>query len=193
MESLSELEYRKLKSAVTRYIVKNSGNSADAEDFLNDTLLRFYTGELKYQHGNLGGFICTCVQRRWIDHLRKKKTTRTVSSESVSLEPKMDETIDYEENIDYDHFLRHADWKDDSTAVIAALWQNTALVRRYKAYRSWNDTPCKQRLEQVYVQGFSNQQVARLENVSDTTLNQRLRRCRISFIELFQAQFGISK
>ncbi|MEN9609410.1 MAG: hypothetical protein RLZZ628_224 [Bacteroidota bacterium] len=185
MHELTNDEYRQLLAATIRYVTQNNGTIEDARDVLHQTLLRFYDNGMRYENqGHFIAFIAHIVQRRWIDHLRKKGRTPFIWD--YDFERNGSETIDFEQNIDYNTALNNADWSNDETAVIDALFHQPHLLKKYKGYRRWDDTACKERLERVYIEGLDNKAVAALENIQQNTFNQRLKRCRDHFIQFYK-------
>jgi Sigma-70 region 2 len=185
MHELTNEAYQQLLAATIRYVTKNNGTMEDARDVLHQTLLRFYDNEICYENrGRFIAFIADIVQKRWIDHLRKKGRTPFVWD--YDFERNGSETIDFEQNIDYNTALNNADWSNDERAAIDALFHQPHLLQKYKGYRRWDDTECKERLERIYITGLDNKAVAQLENIQPNAFNQRLKRCRDKFIGYYK-------
>ena len=91
-------------------------------------------------------------------------------------------------NTNYDDLLQRAD------EFGLDLWQifshNPEILRRYAVFLKWEDTECVKRLERRYLEGMKNTEQAILENVTEGTFNQQMRRCRNSFVAMYNQLVG---
>lgn len=71
IKEIYQLYYRPLE----RYVLKNKGTIADAQDLFNDSLKIIYLqgrDDLKL-HRSFGGYLRTIYQRRWINQLKRRR------------------------------------------------------------------------------------------------------------------------
>jgi RNA polymerase sigma factor (sigma-70 family) len=184
MHELSEKEYKAVFASTIRYVKANNGTHEEAEDLLQDELLKLYAGDTNYQEqGKLAAFIVSVVKKRWLDKCRAKKPKKKFW-QKFFWGDNLEENIDLESNIDYDNYLHKADISNDVQAAAAALFQNPNLFDKHQIYVEWKDTACRKRLELAYIDGVDNKVIAAMENVKPNTFNQRLTRCCEKFIEL---------
>jgi RNA polymerase sigma factor (sigma-70 family) len=184
MHELSEKEYKAVLAATIRYVTEHNGTREDAEDLLQDELLKLYAGDTNYQEqGKMAAFIVFVVKNRWLDKCRTKKPKKKFWQKFLGSD-NLEEKIDLESNIDYDNYLHNADISNNVQAAAAALYQNPNLFDKHKIYVEWQDTVCRKRLELAYIDGLDNKVIAAMENVKPNTFNQRLVRCCDKFIEL---------
>jgi RNA polymerase sigma factor (sigma-70 family) len=191
IKNLTQQEYNTLLNHTIFHVVKNnSGTKEDAEDFLHNLLVSFMIGEFKNykEQGKFVGYIISIMPNKWIDYVRSpkfKEKRATKNFEHEQYENNSDESDDFQYFIDYDNFLKKADWNHSATSVMDALWYDEKLLNKFKAYFAWEHTECKERLDRAYGQGLSREALANLEGSDIETVTQRLRRCRKRFKEVY--------
>lgn len=66
-------EFAAILPKLRRYAVALTLNSADADDLLQDTLLRALSRERQYRGENLSAWLCTIMRRIWFNELKKRR------------------------------------------------------------------------------------------------------------------------
>ncbi len=156
--------YKTLGPKVLGYVLNNSGSREDADELLQNCVLKVWHNIKKDSYDNKGKFeiyFFNIVKNTWIDELRRRKRRPTDDIESVSF-----------------HL-----GEDTFEAIYHNALQNGQVQALYKALANLGDL-CRSVISAFYLDNKSTKQIAEEEGertqkeVKDSAIRKRLFDCR---------------
>ena len=155
--------YRRFTPKLTRFIRTKIGNSADAEEILQDTLYAFLEAIRDFEgKSNVQTFLFSICKHKIIDFYRRKKIKHAVFSQMPQLSALISPLLSPEEELD---------------VTLAKEKIHAVLGRIMPQYRRI--------LVLKYIEGHSVEEIARKLTITFKSVESQLFRARKAFVELF--------
>jgi RNA polymerase sigma factor (sigma-70 family) len=152
--------YQTFGGKVMGYVMKNSGSAEDAEDVLQEVLLKLHTAIHRYdEQGKFAKWFFTIVGNTWLNILRGRKTEKG----SVSL----------------DDVFHLKDEGDESLERVVAKERKYEML--YNALEKL-EAKCSSILRLFHFEDKSSKEIADAYNMEDGTVRVNLKRCRDKWV-----------
>lgn len=140
------------------------GNREEAEDVMQDTILKVCTDGSSSKAENLGAYLTRCCINKSLDLLRKRQSLKNYQTEIISARSQEEDGID--ENV------------QDTCPIVEKIIELISRLPR----------KCRQIVTLKLIEGFDYQEIAQITSMNESSIRSRYMRGRQSLAELMKKE-----
>lgn len=141
--------YQQNYAKVERYVLNNSGTADEAKDIYQEAFIAVWRNiqrdrfELQ-QAGSLDGYLYRIAKNKWIDHLRNKKTKRTITVDEdklndIAIEPLPEESADYIDAVKKEYLFLGQKCRD----LLNMFYYQKQSLKEIASFFNWTEPSAK--------------------------------------------------